>query len=68
MLLAVSLLGCGSDEQMVVEEEENIQMDEVPAVEVAPETDICKGASPLKAWYTSPLVSLSWAAILMSIR
>ena len=38
MLLAVSLLGCGSDEQMVVEEEEeNIQIDEVPVVEVAPE-------------------------------
>ena len=38
MLLAVSLLGCGSDEQMPVEEEaENIQIDEVQVVEVAPE-------------------------------
>ena len=38
MLLIVSLIGCGSDEQMVVEEEEeNIQIDEVPVVEVAPE-------------------------------
>ena len=38
MLLAVSLLGCGSDEQMLVEEEaENIQIDEVQVVEVAPE-------------------------------
>lgn len=34
----MSLLGCGSDEQMMVEEEENIQIDEVPVVEeVAPE-------------------------------
>ncbi len=36
MLLTLSLLGCGSDEQMVVEEE-NIQIDEVPVVEVVPE-------------------------------
>ncbi len=39
MLLTMSLLGCGSDEQVLVEEEEeNIQIDEVPVVEeVAPE-------------------------------
>ena len=38
-LLIVSLIGCGSDEQMVVEEEaeENIQTAEVPAVEFVPE-------------------------------
>jgi len=39
ILLVISLLGCGSDEQMLVKEKEekNIQIDEVPVVEVAPE-------------------------------
>ena len=39
ILLVISLLGCGSDEQMLVEEKEekNIPIDEVPVVEVAPE-------------------------------
>ena len=47
MLLMVSLLGCGSDEQMLVEEkEENIQIDEVPAVEVAPELTLVEVQVP----------------------
>ena len=37
MLGLVGLIGCGSDEQLAVEEEENIQIAEVPAVEVVPE-------------------------------
>ena len=38
MLLGVILMGCGSDEQMLVEEEtEEIQIIEMPVVEVVPE-------------------------------
>ena len=48
MLLVVSLIGCGSDEQMVVEEEaeENIQIAEEPTVESRTGTDTCSDRNP----------------------
>ena len=48
MLLVVSLIGCGIDEQMVVEEEaeENIQSVEEPTVEVSTGTDTYSSRNP----------------------